>query len=236
MGIQKEVVFTEVSDAVNFAGSLLLGTNLFQEFPLLFDFKNGNVLMTEKEEDIYDHTVMPLEILKGDSNGLISKKSSGNKGPKEEIVMSEDDELPTDVSGIENKVIEKEEFFPTFTNLEKELSLKRFESGNDTDTKDDSNRIHSITLGSIDRKFEREIKKENLIESEKSKYLLKVPENAKLEPNTKRFLEVNIESEAGTKPPELLNVLVHKTSEFLDTGELLIANSISTVRDGKVLI
>src|SRR5215469_15386301 len=58
MGLQKEVVFTVVSDTVNFAGSLLLGTNLFQEFPLLFDFKNGNVLMTEKEEDIYDHKVM----------------------------------------------------------------------------------------------------------------------------------------------------------------------------------
>src|SRR5215469_8163837 len=186
MGIQKEILFTVVSDTVNFAGSLLLGTNLFNEFSLLFDFKNGNVLMTEKEEDIYDHTVMPLEILKGDSNGLISKKSSGNKGPKEEeVVMSEGDELPTDVSSIENKVIEKEEIFPTFSNLEKELILKRFESGNDTDTKDDSNRIHSIKLGSVDRKFEREIKKENLIESEKSKYLLKVPENAKLEPNTK---------------------------------------------------
>src|SRR5215469_654969 len=81
IGVQKEVLFTVVSDTVSFAGSLLFGTNLFQEFPLLFDFKNGNVLMTEKEEDIYDHTVMPLEILNGDSNGLISKSLPEIKDP-----------------------------------------------------------------------------------------------------------------------------------------------------------
>src|SRR5215469_13275398 len=97
MGIQREVAFTVVSDAVSFAGSLLLGTNLFQEFPLLFDFKNGNVLVTEGE--IYDHTVIPLETMKGDSNGLISRMSSGNKVPKEEEKdMSEDEELLTDDS------------------------------------------------------------------------------------------------------------------------------------------
>src|SRR5215469_18452001 len=79
MGLQKEVVFTVVSDAVSFAGSILLGTNVFQEFPLLFDFKNGNVLVTE--EEIYDHTVIPLETMKGDSNVLTSRKSSGNKVP-----------------------------------------------------------------------------------------------------------------------------------------------------------
>src|SRR5215469_17802512 len=110
MGMQKEVVFTVVRDAVSFAGSLLLGTNLFQEFPLLFDFRNGNVLVTE--EEIYDHTVIPLETMKGDSNGLISRKSSGNKVPKEEEEdMSEDDELLTDDSDIENKVIEKKRDF-----------------------------------------------------------------------------------------------------------------------------
>src|SRR5215469_16848068 len=95
MGIQEEVVFTVVSDAVSFAGSILLGTNVFQEFPLLFDFKSGNVLVTE--EEIYDHTVIPLETMKGGSSGVISKKSSGNKVPKhEEEVTSESEGSLTD--------------------------------------------------------------------------------------------------------------------------------------------
>src|SRR5215469_16611482 len=143
MGIQEEVVFTVVSDAVSFAGSLLLGTNLFQEFPLLFDFKGGNVLVTE--EEIYDHTVIPLETLKGGSNGLISKKSSGNKVPKdEEEDMSEDEESLTDDSDIEDEIIEKKVIFPTRSSIEKELSLKRFEAGNDSVTKGNC-RLHSIT-------------------------------------------------------------------------------------------
>src|SRR5215469_15420565 len=78
MGIQKEVLFTVVNDTIKFAVSMLFGTNLFREFPILFDFKGGNVLMIEKEKDIYDHTVMPLVDLNGKSNVQISKKSSGN--------------------------------------------------------------------------------------------------------------------------------------------------------------
>src|SRR5215469_10800130 len=99
--------------------------------------------------------------------------------------MSEDEELLTDDSDIEDTVIKNEVIFPTFSSIEKELNLKRFESVNDTDTKDDSCRVHSITLGSINSKFHKEIKKESLIESEKSKYFLKVPKNSALEPNTK---------------------------------------------------
>src|SRR5215469_12653512 len=54
MGVRKKVTFIVVKDAINFAGSLLFGTNLFQEYPLLFDFKGGNVLMMDNEDDIYD--------------------------------------------------------------------------------------------------------------------------------------------------------------------------------------
>ena len=57
MGVRKEVVFIVVNNAINFAGSLLFGTNLFQKYPLLFDFKGGNVLMMDNEDDIYDHTL-----------------------------------------------------------------------------------------------------------------------------------------------------------------------------------
>src|SRR5215469_12893253 len=107
MGVQKEVLFTVVKDTIKFAGSMLFGTNLFQEFPILFDFKGGNVLMIEKEEDIYDHTVMPLVDLNGCSNGQISRKSSGNKVSKEEVeVISED-------SDKEDEIIEKKVIFPT---------------------------------------------------------------------------------------------------------------------------
>ena len=242
MGVQKEVVFTVVNDTINFAGSLLFGTNLFQEFPLLFDFKGGNVLMIENEDDIYDHTVMPLVNLNGDVRGQTSKKAYGIKKPKEEgIDTSDEDELTTDESDTEETdseeiVTEKKEIFPTLRSLGKELNLGRFEAVNDTAAGNENCRVHSITLGSIDSKFKKEIKREKLIESEKNKYILKVTENVKIEPNIKRFLEADIESEAGTKPPEFLNVLVNKTSNFLESGELLIANSISTVREGKVLI
>src|SRR5215469_6763849 len=150
--------------------------------------------------------------------------------------MSEDEESLTDDSVIKDEIIEKKVIFPTRSSIEKELCSKRFEAGSVTDKRDEDCRIHSITLGSTDSKFQKEIKRGNLIESEKSKYSLKVSENVRMEPNTKRFLEVDIESEAGTQPPEYLNVLVHKNSEFLETGELLIANSISTVREGKVQI
>src|SRR5215469_12368556 len=203
MGVQKEVLFTVVNDTIKFAGSMIFGTNLFQEFPILFDFKGGNVLMIENEHDIYDHTVMPLVNLNGKSNAQISKKSSGYKVPKDEVeVMSEDEESLTDDSDIKDEIIEKKVIFPTRSSIEKELCLKRFEAANVTDKKDEDCRIHSITLGSIESKFQKEIKRESLIESEKSRYFLKVPENVKLEPNTKRYLEVDIESEAGTKPPE----------------------------------
>src|SRR5215469_13499046 len=242
MGVQKEILFTIVNDTIKFAGSMLFGTNLFKEFPILFDFKGGNVLMIEKEEDIYDHTVMPLVNLKGDVKGQTSRKSYGiNRPRKEDVDTSDEDESFTDDSDTddtddEETVREKKEILPTLRSIEKELNLKRFDAGNDTATGDEDCRIHSVTLGSIDSKFHKEIKEVSLIEAEKSKFFLKVPENVKLEPNTKRFLEVNIESEAGTKPPEFLNVLVHKTSDFLESGELLIANSISTVREGKVFI
>src|SRR5215469_7243586 len=237
MGVQKEILFTIVNDTIKFAGSMLFGTNLFKEFPILFDFKGGNVLMIEKEEDIYDHTVMPLIDLNEKSNAQISKKSSGNKVPKHEteVVIKEEESIKDD-SDIQLEVIEEKVTFPTHGSIEKELSLKRFEVAEVTDKKDEDCRIHSITLGSTDTKFQKEIKRENLIESEKSKYFLKMPENIRMEPNTKRFLEVDIESEAGTKPPNYLNVLVHKNSEFIESGELLIANSISTVREGKVMI
>src|SRR5215469_12875401 len=203
MGVQKEVLFTVVNDTIKFAGSMLFGTNLFQEFPLIFDFKGGNVLMIEKEEDIYDHTVMPLVNLNGKSDGQISRKSSGNKVPKDEVeVISEDEESLTDDAVIEEEIIEKKVIVPTPSSIEKELCLKRFEAATVTDKKDEDCRMHSITLGSTDSNFQKEIKRVNLIESEKSRYFLKVPENVKLEPNTKRYLEVDIESEAGTKPPE----------------------------------
>src|SRR5215469_8330826 len=84
MGKQKEVLFTVVNDTIKFAGSMLFGTNLFREFPIAFDFKGGNALLIEKEEDIYDHTVTSLVDLNGRSNAQISKKSSGNKVPKHE--------------------------------------------------------------------------------------------------------------------------------------------------------
>src|SRR5215469_1688638 len=117
MGVQKEVVFTVVNDTIKFAGSLLFGTNLFQEFLLLFDFKGGNVLMIEKEEDIYDHTVMPLVNLKGDVKGQTSRKSYGIKRPREEDVdTSDEDESFTDDSDTEETdyeeiVSEKKRFF-----------------------------------------------------------------------------------------------------------------------------
>src|SRR5215469_9144742 len=231
MEIEKEVLFTVVNDTIKFAGSMLFGTNLFREFPILFDFKGGNVLMIENELDIYDHTVMPLVNLNGKFNAQIFKKSSGNKVPKHQTEESTEDD-----SEIEPEVIEKKMIFPVHDSLVKELSLKRFEEADVTDKEDENCRIHSIAIGSTDNKFQREIKRENLIESERCKYSLKMSENIKIEPNTKRFIEAVIESEAGTKPPNYLNVLVHKNSEFLESGEILIANSISTVREGKVLI
>src|SRR5215469_1418021 len=237
MGIQKEVLFTVVNDTTSFAGSMLFGTNLFKEFPLLFDFRGGNALMIDNELDIYDHTVTPLVDLKARYNAQISKKSSGNKVPKRQTeILFKEEESTEDDSEIEPEVIEKKMIFPAHDSLVKELSLKRFEETDVTDKKDENCKIHSIALGSTDTKFQKEIKRENLIESENSKYSLKISENIKIEPNTKRFIEVTIESEAGTKPPNYLNVLVHKNSEFLESGEILIANSISTVREGKVLI
>src|SRR5215469_1159700 len=237
MEIEKEVLFTVVNDNIKFAGSMLFGTNLFREFPILFDFKGGNVLMIENELDIYDHTVMPLVNLNGKSNAQISKKSSGNKVPKHQTkVVIKEEESTEDDSEIEPEVIEKKMIFPVHDSLVKELSLKRFEEADVTDKEDENCRIHSIAIGSTDNKFQREIKRENLIESERCKYSLKMSENIKIEPNTKRFIEVDIESEAGTQPPNYLNILVHKNSEFLESGEILIANSISTVREGKVLI
>src|SRR5215469_7159888 len=235
MGVQKEVLFTVVDDSIKFIGTMLFGTNLFREFSLAFDFKGGNALMIENELDIYDHTVTPLVDLKAGYNAQISKKSSGNKVQKYQtkIVIKEDDE---DDSEIEPYVIEKKMIFPTQDSVVKELNLKRFEEADVTNKKNKNCRIHRIMLGSSDTKFQKEIKRENLIESERCKYSLKSSENITIEPNIKRFIEVDIESEAGTKPPNNLNVLVHKNSEFLETGEILIANSISTVREGKVLI
>src|SRR5215470_15774724 len=99
MGIQKEVLFTVVNDTTSFSGSMLFGTNLFREFPLLFDFRGGNALMIENELDIYDHTVTPLVDLKARYNAQISKKSSGHKVQKYQtkIVIKEDDEDDSEI-------------------------------------------------------------------------------------------------------------------------------------------
>src|SRR5215469_10285220 len=87
MDVRKEIVFMVVNNTINFAGSFLLGTNLFKEYPLLFDFKGGNVMMMENEDDIYDHTVMPLINLSNQK-----KKSYTIKRYKKDEVFNSDEE------------------------------------------------------------------------------------------------------------------------------------------------
>src|SRR5215469_15332197 len=99
MDVRKEIVFMVVNNTINFAGSFLLGTNLFKEYPLLFDFKGGNVLMMENEDDIYDHTVMPLVNLSNPA-----KKSYSIKKYKceEEFISDKEEEYTVQADTIES--------------------------------------------------------------------------------------------------------------------------------------
>ena len=47
---------------------------------------------------------------------------------------------------------------------------------------------------------------------------------------------MGIESDNGSIPPQDLNIIVHKNSNFLATKEIFIANSVSTVHNEKVII
>src|SRR5215469_7164090 len=132
------------------------------------------------------------------------------------------------------------EVFPHLSHLEKNLTSNRF-NNYCVNTKG----IESKILHNVSSK-QRFTGTQNLYSDKmeglmgkvqgNTDYLVYPCQNIILYPNSRQIINVTVKSRVGTTPPEKTKIASHSRSNFLETKELLFANTLSTVENGCVLI